>query len=233
MNERKELWPGGLRYAGDSVGTDSLALADFALSVRAGSAVDLGCGSGILLLLLARGKPGLAVTGVELRAAAAEECRANISANGFDGRCRVLTGDYRNAALHRGGADLVVANPPYFPAGRGGVSPDADRAVMRTETAPLSDLFGSAAALLRRGGAFCLVHRCERMAEVFAAGAAAGLEPKRLRLLSSAPDRAPSLFLLELRRGAKPGLVTEPTLYQRTDSGAESPEYRRLCHMEE
>ena len=232
MKEMRELWPGGLRYAGDAVGTDSLALADFALSLKAERAVDLGCGNGILMLLLAAAVPGLDVTGVELRAAAAEECRENLRANGLEGRCRVLTGDLRGAPLPRGRADLAVANPPYFPAGSGGVSPDADRALMRTETASLPELCRRAAELLRPGGAFCLVHRCERMAQVFAAGAAAGLEPKRLRMLAPDPGRAPSLFLLELRRGAKPGLVTEPTLFQRGTDGAETAEYLRICHWE-
>ena len=60
-----------------------------------------------------------------------------------------------------------------------------------------------------------------------------GLEPKRLRLVSAGPDRAPSLFLLELRKGATPGLVTEPTLYQRDHNGTETAEYRRICHWEE
>ena len=228
-----ELWPGGLVYAGDPVGTDSLALADFASDAEASLGVDLGCGSGILLLLLARDIPALYMTGVELRPSAAEECRQNIRANGFSDRCRVLTGDLRSVALPRGEADLAISNPPYFPAGRGGVSPDPDRAAMRTESATLDELFATAAALLRPGGAFCLVHRRSRMTEVFAAGAGAGLEPKRLRLVSAGPDRAPSLFLLELRNGAPPGLVTEPTLYQRDHNGTETAEYRRICHWEE
>lgn len=233
MKERKELWPGGLRYAGDSLGTDSLALADFAAGIDAARGADLGCGSGILLLLLAMGRPALEMTGVELRPRAAAECRANIQANGLERRCRVLTGDYRTAPLPTGELDLAVSNPPYFPAGRGVVSPDADRALMRTETADLRELCAAASSCLRRGGAFCLVHRTERMAEVFAAMAGAGLEPRRLRMIAGSPEAAPSLFLLEARKGAGPGLVTEPTLFQRGADGLETEEYRRICHWEE
>lgn len=232
MDELKELWPGGLRYAGDSPGTDSLALADFAGRVRARRGVELGCGSGLVLLLLAHGSPALEMTGVELRPYAAEECRNNLRANGMERRCHVITGDFRAACLAMEKADLVVANPPYFPAGSGGVSPDEDRALMRTETADLGELFRCAASLLEPGGAFCLVHRTKRMSEIFAAGAAVGLEPKRLRMIAAAPGRAPKLFLLELRRGGAPGLVTEPTLFQHTPLGTETEEYRRICHME-
>ena len=229
----KELWPGGLIYAGDAPGTDSLVLADVAGRVEAERAADLGCGSGILLLLLAADRPALRIDGVELRPRAAEECRENIRANGLEGRCRVLTGDFRTADMPERDLDLVVSNPPYFPAGRGKASPDPDRALMRTETARLEELCAAAAALLRPGGAFCLIHRTERMAEVFSALGGAGLEPKRLRLIAAAPPAAPSLFLLEARPGAGSGLVTEPTLFQRGTDGRETAEYRRICHWED
>ena len=70
----------------------------------------------------------------------------------------------------------MVSNPPYFPAGRGAVSHDPARASMRTETSTLPELCLAAAARLRSGGDFCLVHRTERLAEVFAALQAAGLD---------------------------------------------------------
>ena len=46
-----ELWPGGPVYRGDAVVADSLALADFAGQGPAKTACDLGCGSGLLMLL--------------------------------------------------------------------------------------------------------------------------------------------------------------------------------------
>ena len=232
MKELHELWPGGLRYAGDPIGTDSLALADFAARFPARTGCDLGCGSGILLLLLARERKDLTMDGVELRPNAVETCRRNIAANGLGERCRVLQGDLRSCGLPRGSMDLVVSNPPYFPAGAGGMSPDKDRAAMRTESAALPELCRAAAELLRQGGAFCLVHRTARMGEVFAALADSGLEIKRLRLMAADPVSAPSLFLCEARRGAKPGVTMEPVLFQRGPDGRETEEYRRICHWE-
>ncbi|MBR4443776.1 MAG: methyltransferase, partial [Clostridia bacterium] len=117
MKERTELWPGGLSYAGDGVGTDSLALADFARTPGARRGCDLGCGSGVLMLLLARENAALAMDGVELRAEAAALCRENIEANGLADRCRVYEGDLRSAPPAAGSMDLAVSNPPYFPAG--------------------------------------------------------------------------------------------------------------------
>ena len=232
MKDFRELWPGGPLYRGDGVSGDSLALADFATSVPGERVCDLGCGSGILLLLLAWQRPELTLYGVELRPAAAEECRRNAAANGLSERIAVADGDLRAAPFPAGSMDLVIANPPYFPRGRGAVSPDSDRAAMRTESATVWELCAAAATLLRPEGTFALVHRTERMAEVFAALAAAGLEPKRLRLMAGDPGAAPELFLCEARLHAAPGLVTEPVLYQRRPDGAETEEYRKICHWE-
>ena len=48
--------------------------------------------------------------------------------------------------------------------------------------------------------------------EVRAAMRAGGIEPKRLRFLTKAPDAAPSLLFVEGTRGGKSGLAVEPPL---------------------
>ncbi len=51
-----DLWPGGPRFvrsgAGFALGTDSVLLADFAAQRRARRIADLGCGAGVLTVLL-------------------------------------------------------------------------------------------------------------------------------------------------------------------------------------
>ena len=54
--EYDDLWPGGPRFvrsgAGFALGTDSVLLADFAAQRRARRIADLGCGAGVLTVLL-------------------------------------------------------------------------------------------------------------------------------------------------------------------------------------
>ena len=228
--KHKELWPGGPLYAGESVTADSLALAAFAGAVPATSAVDLGCGSGLLLLLLAAERPSLGLTGVELRPAAAEACQENLRRNGLSGR--VVCADLREADLLRESAELVISNPPYFPRGRGAVSPDPDRALMRTESASLPELCAAAAALLRPGGSFCLVHRFERKDEVLAALRGAGLTPAELRFVCSRAGAAPRIFLCRGQKGYAGPLREEEPLCQFGPDGRETAEYRKICHWE-
>ena len=92
-------------------------------------------------------------------------------------------------------------------------------------TASIDDVFAAAERLLQWGGRFCLVYRPDRLAALFAAAAAHGLEPKRLRLVQHTAQSAPALALLECRRGGNPGLSVEPLLL-RLDGG-ESPDVRR------
>ena len=232
----EELWPGGPRFRQEEpfrLSTDSVLLADFAQPRSARRGVDLGCGAGILMLLLAQKSEKLRMTGVELRPEAVETARGNLAENGLLSRTELVCADLRrHRELFRPGSfDLVAANPPYFPKGAGAAPPQADRAAARSETTcTLEDLAEAAAWLLRTGGSFFLVHRPERLSELCAALSARGLEPKRLRLVCHRADSAPSLLLMEARRGGGPGLRIEPALILSASDGSESAEYRRIYH---
>jgi tRNA1(Val) A37 N6-methylase TrmN6 len=233
--ERMELWPGGpvFRQAAHApLGTDSVLLADFAAG-KAAQGIDLGCGSGILMLLLLSGAPQLKMTGLELREDAALVARENLAANGLAARGGVLTGDIRRVRefFRSGSFDLCVTNPPYFPAGSGASAPDPARAQAREETdCTLDELCAAAAWLLPTGGRFCVVHRPERLSELLCAMTRHGLEPKRLRLCCHRPGAAPNLLLAEGRRGGRPGLTVEPILYLSDAEGRETEELRRIYH---
>lgn len=227
-----QLWPDGPLYTGEPVQTDSLALSAFAAVRQCRRAADLGCGDGILMLLMAYERPALFIDGVEKRPEAAERAAENLRRSALAGRCRVITGSYADAPLPAGAYDLVLSNPPYFEPGRGERSPSADRAAMREETQPLQSLCASAARLLQYGGRFCIVYRPERLPELFAALREAGLEPKRLRCVQHTAHSAPSLVLCEARKGGRPGLQFEAPLVLRDADGRESAEQRHITHWE-
>jgi release factor glutamine methyltransferase len=73
--------------------------------------VDLGTGSGIVAVLLARRCPRAVVTAVEVSAAALGVARANAARHGVD--VRFLEGDWY-APLGGERFDLIVSNPPYI-----------------------------------------------------------------------------------------------------------------------
>jgi len=238
MAEFTQLWPDGPLFAQArhfALGTDCVLLADFANLNSARRGIDLGCASGAIALLLLSRSTKLHMTGLELLPEAAELARENMAANALTERSQIITGDIRR---HRelfttGSFDLVVANPPYFPLGSGALSPDSARAAARGETdCTLDDICAAAAFLCRTGGSFCLVHKPERLSELFCTMSRHGIEPKRLRLVCHKPGSEPNLVLAEGRRGGKPGLKIEPSLILRNPDGSESAEVRRIYHRE-
>ena len=236
MTEFTELWPGGPHYAQSGhfpLGTDSVLLADFVPLAGAERGADLGCGGGILTLLLLTRSERLRMTGLEILPEAAAKADENLRKNALEGRGRIVCGDIRQVRtlFDAGSFDLVVANPPFFPLGSGALPCSPERAAARGElSCTLDELCAAAAFLCRTGGRFCLVHRPERLSEIFVAMSAHSLEPKRLRFVCARPGAAPSLALIEGRRGGGHGLSVENTLFLEDGSGAESEEARRIYH---
>ena len=84
------------------------AVGDLAAPV---SVLDLGTGSGCLLLALLSALPKAEGVGVDASPAALEVARANARRLGFTGRARFVCGPWGRALDGR--FDLIVANPPY------------------------------------------------------------------------------------------------------------------------
>jgi release factor glutamine methyltransferase len=79
--------------------------------------VDLGLGSGCLLLTLLREYPAASGVGLELSEDALDVARVNARTLGVEARARLLSGDWRRpgwSAGLGGPFDLVISNPPYI-----------------------------------------------------------------------------------------------------------------------
>lgn len=231
MEHSDRLASGGYRFFYDdtlfSPGTDTFLLSSFPKLKPALRVCDLGAGTGLLGLLLLQRQPQLTVTGVELQEPPLRLAEKTALANGLEHRLNFLHADLRQAErlFPTGSFDLVVCNPPYFPEGGGLPAAGEARQTARTETScTLDDVCRAAAYLLHWGGSFCLVHRPERLADLCCALRLHGLEAKRLRPVCKRSDTAPSLLLVEGRRGGKPGLTVEPGLILQRPDGTPTAE---------
>jgi len=130
----------GPAFAGAKVdrGTRALLAALPGAVPDAATALDLGCGTGVLAAALAMARPGLAVHAVDQSAAAVASTLATVAANGLTGRVAVVRDDAA-ASLPEGSVDLVVCNPPFHSG--------------TTVSDTLAErLFAGAARVLRPGG---------------------------------------------------------------------------------
>ena len=187
--------------------TDSMVLAHFVRLPKAARVLDLGAGCGTLGLLLCARREDCAVTGVELDEAAHATAMDNILRNGLQARMESICADLRQLPKDfTGKYDCCVSNPPYFSGGPAALRMPLAR---REDCCAPEELFSSAAAALKYGGDFFLVHKPERLAELIARGSEAALEAKRLLLLRHREDGPITLLCLQFRKGGKPGLKIE------------------------
>ncbi|MEV0298773.1 methyltransferase [Nocardia sp. NPDC050710] len=75
-------------------------------------AIDLGCGTGILAVALAKARPAIRVVGTDQSAAAVASARATAAANNVADRVTVVRDDAMSSAADNS-ADLVLCNPPF------------------------------------------------------------------------------------------------------------------------
>lgn len=195
-------------------GSDAFLLADFAHARRRDVVCDLGTGCGIIPLLLARRDPPERIYAVEIQQQAVRQLSASLAASRLEERIIPIHADLRTLKTPAAeSCDLVTCNPPYQAAGRGFVSEEPAARIARHEMlCTLEDVCRAAARLLKTGGRLCLCQRPERLCDAMASLRAARLEPKRLRFVSKTPQDAPWLFLIEGRKGGRPGLAVEPVL---------------------
>lgn len=194
-------------------GTDALLLARFAQPLVKGRVCDLGTGCGILPFMWCSSGTDAQIDGVEWQSEAIKLAQRTIASRGLT-NVALHTGDWRRVGptLPANAYALITCNPPYFPADGGKPSESEAARLSRQEysSALLSDIAGIAARLLRHGGSFCLCHRPERLVDMLLALRAAGLEPKRLQWVQQQADTAPWLFLIDAKKGGRPGLSLLP-----------------------
>jgi 16S rRNA (guanine1207-N2)-methyltransferase len=132
----------GAAFAGTKVDLGTRALLAALPAQGSGTAVDLGCGTGVLAVALARA--GFDVLASDASAAAAASAAATAAANGVADRVRV-TRDDALAGVEPGSVDLVVCNPPFHQG--------------TTVHAGIADrLFAAAGRVLRPGGQLLTVY---------------------------------------------------------------------------
>ncbi len=190
----------GFRYS-----IDALLLAAFASFAPEDRIADVGCGSGVIPLLLA-GRGARKVVGIEHQDDIADMAARSIRANGLNHHASVICGDARRIddLFPAGSFDVVCTNPPYYPADSGHHSPDEAKAASRHElTMTLADAVRAAAWLAREGGRFFLIHLHAREDEVIAQFHANRFAPRRLRRVVTKPAQGPRFILIEGHKVAR------------------------------
>lgn len=203
-------------------GMDAVLLSNFVYTKRGDKIVDLGCGTGIIPILIAGKSRDTHITGVEIQSEVAKIAVRNVCLNNFEDRIDIINDDIRNVVDKLGieKYDIVTSNPPYMVYRTGVDKNNESENISRYEiNGGLDDFIKVASKLLKFGGKFFLVHRVDRLVDIVYNLRICNLEPKKIRFVHPYVGEKPNLLLVEAKKGAKSGVVIMSPLYVYKEKG--------------
>jgi tRNA1Val (adenine37-N6)-methyltransferase len=178
--------------------------------------LDIGCGTGLLSLMLAQRNPEALVDAVELDESAALQASENVADSVFAER---ITTHRQNALQFSApySYDLVVSNPPFF--SNSLKSPDPLRNIARhAGELRLESLFRTAVGLMNTDGAFALLMPLSAKAEILERCREHGLNAERMLRVQDHPGAGCKRGCWIFRRGAMDA-ISDELLVVREGSG--------------
>lgn len=220
------------------------SLDDVATAWEAASAVpnathylDLGCGIGSVLHMVAWKLPQAKVVGVEAQEVSFALVNANVDRNGLRDRTTLIFGDLRDVttidkARAHGPFELVSGTPPYAPPGTSTLSPDSQRAHARAELrGGVEEYLKTGAELVAKDGRVVVCCDARTPERPLEGAKVAGLVPLRQREVVPRFGVRPLFtiwtFALESDANGATLEVTEP-LVIRDAAGERTPEARAM-----
>ena len=213
-------------------GMDSVLLSDFAKEIKKNSSIaDLGTGTGILAILLSGKTQDTQIVGVEIQKEVAEMANRSILLNNLENRIQIICEDIKNlkAKYEQGSFDAIVTNPPYKKVGTGKINKKDKKIISRHEiTANLEDFISISNYLLKDHGSIYMVHRPERIADIFVLLRKYKLEPKVLKIVYPTLEKSSNLILIKAVKHSKPFLKVEKPLIVYTNEGNYTDEILKI-----
>lgn len=196
-------------------GMDAVLLTGFVHVKEGANILDMGTGTGIIPILLTAKTKADKITALEIQPESADMARRSVLMNDLSSIIEVVTGDIKEASsiFPKASFDAVTCNPPYMIGEHGLKNPDSAMAIARHEVlCTLDDVCKNAAAVLKPGGSFFMVHRPFRLAEIIVTLQKYKLEPKRMQLAYPFVNKEPNMVFIEAVRGGRSRMTVEKPL---------------------
>lgn len=213
-------------------GIDAVLLSDFAKNIKKDSKVmDLGTGTGIISILLC-GKTQLKqIIGVEVQKEVYDMACRSVKLNNLEDRFEVINENILNLEniFESNSFDVIVTNPPYKKQNTGIINDEEKKIISRHEVlANLEDFIRISNKLLKDKGEFYMVHRPERMVDIFSLMRRYKIEPKEVRLVFSNEKNPPKMVLIKGVKNGGKYLKFRENLYVYKDNGMYTDEILKI-----
>ena len=205
-------------------GIDSILLTDFTKKdIKENlKIIDLGTGTGIIPILLSEKTKNNYFVGAEIQEEVAKMAKRSVELNHLEKKINILNIDILNLKdkYTKGYFDVVVTNPPYKKANTGILNNDNNKVVSRHETtASLNDFMDVSAYLLKDFGELYMVHRPDRLVDIFNCMRKNRIEPKKIRFVYPNKNKKTNLVLIKGIKNGKSFLNIESNLYVYNEDG--------------
>ena len=219
------------KQQGFRFGVDAVLLSHFANIKSRHRVIDLCTGTGIVPFLAYGKYAPKEVIGLEIQEDMVEMANRSSVLNNTTDIVKFVHGDLKDKSLldSLGKFDVLTVNPPYKLNNAGIINPNDKLAIARHEVmCTLEDVIVAARRLLKDNGRMFIVHRPERLADIFGLMRKYKIEPKRVRMVQPNTKKAPNIVLVEGQRDGGAFLKWEETLYVYDDNGNYSEEIDRI-----
>ncbi len=215
-----------------SFSLDSVMLANFVtIRLRDKSIVDLGCGNGVIPLIMSL-RTDKKIIGVEIQERLAAMAKKSIEYNKLDDQIKIINQNMKvfSNSEYFESFDLVTCNPPYFKVNdKNYFNESYEKMIARHEVEiNLSELLIVARKLLKNNGNFAIVHRPERLMEILLEFRKNHIEPKRVQFVYENITKGSTLVLVEGQKNGKEGLKIENPIVMYNEDGSMTNGYAKL-----
>ena len=210
---------------------DAVLLASFYRYSPEDYVVDMGCGSGIISLLLAYWYPHLCLTGVEIQPELAWVARKNVDENHFKERMNIVCADIttmQKSDFFRTPTHLMI-NPPFYAVGTGRQNPNVQQLIARHEVSlRMEQIIQTADGLLDEGGHFLCIYPAERWEELQKELLKNEFYISRVGKIYSKQEEAMKLVLVEAVKKMPVPKMTESEIVLYTNEGEYTNEIQAI-----
>lgn len=199
---------------------DAVLLAHFHQVKKTDTILDIGCGCGIIGLILSYRHRHILkkIIGLEIQPELAELAQWNINTNGYDQVMETICGDLRNIPdlFQAESFSSVICNPPFYTSSSGRKNLNNQERIARHQVkAELEDVVSNAGYVVQNRGSVSIIYPAECMAELIEMLIRARLQPKKMQLVYSypSPTLAARLVLIEAIKNGGAGLSVKPPFF--------------------
>lgn len=207
------------------VGTDAVLLGSWAWLPEHGDILDVGCGCGVISLMIAQRAPEARILGIDIHKPSVLQARNNAENSPFD-NVQFRTADFRAADLNTS-FSAIISNPPYHTETLH--APSAHRAAARSEAyLPFIDLIRRSYELLTEGGHLEVILPAQAKDAFHELCSNIGFTLSRSTYVRTTLKKVPKRVLLDFTKGS---CTTEaPTeIILLDEAGLRSKTYSQLC----